>query len=161
MIDLNAESYENQDDVGVLEKCIEWHRICPEIYTIIRNGKSLIGYINFVPITRECYLKIKNGELKDYEFQINDILDFKKGENYCLFMSIVIKEKYRNTKVIIEMMKYFFKKMDRLKRQGVELNNVICDCVSEDGEKLINRNFDAKFICYTKNRTKIYEFSIQ
>ena len=159
MIQLDCEAY-NELDCGILDKCLKWKEKCPEIYTAIKYDRKIIGYINFVPITKECYSKIKSGNLKDYELIDGDLLNFKEGLNYCLFMSIVIDEKFRNTEVIIMLMNAFFKKINFMKQKNIIINNVICDCVSKDGEKLVKENFNAKFICNSKNGTKIYEFQL-
>ena len=134
MIELDCECFCGLDK-GDLNKCLEWKNNCPDIYTAIKLDGRIIGYINFVAISKKCYYKIKAGNLKDYELKSGDILPFKRGVNYCLFMSVVIKKRYRDTDVVIELIKHFFTKIESLKQQGAVLDNVVCDCVSSEVEQ--------------------------
>ena len=160
MVELDADSYEESLDRGVLEKCLEWKKICPNLYTAIKFDKKIIGYINFIAITEECYNKTKSGNFKDYELSVGDLLPFKEGKNYCLFMSIVIEEKFRDSQVVVKLLNAFFEKINKMKQNGVVLNNILCDCVSKDGENFVKRSFNANFVCNTKNGTKIFEFKL-
>lgn len=159
MIQLDQKTY-SELDCGNLQKCLRWKEKCPEIYTAIKYNNKIIGYINFAPIKKACYNKIKSGNLKDYELEESDLLNFKEGLNYCLFMSIVIDKKFRNADVFIRLMNAFFEKINCKKQKNAIFDNVLCDCVSKEGEKLVEKNFNAKFICDSKNGTKIYEFKL-
>ena len=64
MIEIDKQVYD-ENDCGNLEKCLEWKKICPELYTAIKYENQVVGYINFVPITKECYEKFKLGKIKD------------------------------------------------------------------------------------------------
>ena len=156
---LDIEAY-NEMDKGDLDKCLVWKKNCPEIYTALKFDGKFIGYINFVAITEDCYKKFLMGRLKDYELKDDDIISFKKGENYCLFMSIVIDKMYRDTEAIIRLSNAFIEKINKMKQSGVIFGNVICDCVSQDGEKFVKKVFNARFNCSSKNKTKIYKFKL-
>ena len=158
MIKLDCESFSGLD-VGEFDKCLKWQQACPEIYTAIKFGGRVIGYTNFVGITKECYEKIRAGKLKDYELNDGDIIPFRVGENYCLFMSIVVEKKFRYTDAVVELSNAFFERINKMKQKNIRLNNILCDCVSEDGEKLVKR-FGAKFVSDSKDGTKIYEFGL-
>ena len=159
MLELDCESF-SELDRGELGKCLEWKSNCPEMYTAIKLDGKIIGYINFVAITKESYNKIKTGNLKDYELSGCDVLPFKKGINYCLFMSMVVKEKFRYTEVIVRLLNAFFEKINKMKQSNVVFGNVLCDCVSKDGENFVKKNPNAKFVCNSKNGTKIYELKL-
>lgn len=159
MIQLDGEAF-CELDRGELNKCLEWKKICPDVYTAIKLDAKVIGYINFIAVTKKCYYRMKVGKLKDYELKSEDILPFKKGENYCLFMSVVIEKKFRDTEVVIRLSNAFFEKIYEMKKSGIMVDNILCDCVSKDGEKFIKENFSVKYICNSKNGTKIYEFKL-
>ena len=159
MIELDNMSFSEQDR-GDLNKCLKWQQICPDIYTAIKFDKKIIGYINFVAITKACYDKTRAGNLKDYELRESDILPFKQGKNYCLFMSALIEKNFQNKEAVILLSKAFFEKINNMKQRGIVFDDVICDCVSKDGEKFVKRNFRAKPVCNSKTGTIIYEFKL-
>jgi len=159
VIDLIKLDYDNYfgSDVGDLESCIKWLEICPEVYTIVKKDKEIIGYINFLPITKDCYEKIKQGNKKDYEISLDDVLDFRIGDNYCLFMSIVLKKIYRKSMCLFFLLNGFKDKLYNLYKKGICIKGVIADCITHDGEKLA-KYYNGKFICRTKTGSKIFEF---
>ena len=156
MIELDKTNYLG-NDVGNYNDCVEWLKICPLMYTIIKSNNKIIGYINFLPITKQCYQQIKNGQKKDYELSSNDVLNFNKGDNYCLFMSIVINKEYRNSNAFNYLFNDFVKMLANLNENGIKIKNVIADCVTAGGERLA-RSFKGKFICKTPTKSSIYEF---
>ena len=90
MLELDASVYKEEDS-GVLEICKEWLSINDEIYTMLLHCNKVIGYINFMPITDECYYGFTKGTKKDYEIDRKDILPFSKiKDNKCLLTSVVI-----------------------------------------------------------------------
>lgn len=161
MIDLDGDSYKDDKDCGVLSKCMKWLQICPDIYTIVKIKGQVVGYINFVPITLDCYNKFKTGSFKDYMLETFDILPFKKGDNFCLFMSIVTKEKFRNSNIIIKLIDAFKKRIFTLKEHGCVIKSVVADCVSPIAERFVLNKFNARYISNTESGSKIYEFKIQ
>jgi len=156
LINLDADNFLG-NDVGNFDTCINWLKVCPEMYTIIKHEKKTIGYINFLPITKQCFEQVKLGRKKDYEILPADILNFKVGDNYCLFMSLVIDKKYRFSKVLIYLFKTFKKKINNLNKKGIIIKSVVADCVTPEGEKLAY-HFNGKYVGKTLSNSKIFEF---
>lgn len=145
------------DNIGDFNKCREWITINPDIYTVLKKDDKVIGYINFMPISDNCYDKIKQSKLKDYELESDDILSYSSYKPLkCLFTSIVIHPEYQDTQAIIELWKGFAKK---LKSMEVNISSIIINCVTENGEKFITKNLDVNFITNSHNG-KIYEGSL-
>lgn len=160
MIQLDNEVYNKSEDCGILEKCLQWKKICPEIYTVIKDSDKVVGYINFVSITKKCYEDFRHGKIKDYQLDLKDIVNFSKGDNYCLFMSVVVKNEYQDkyaTKVLLDA---FYKRINDFHIRGIKTNNIIADCVSKDGEKFITKRFNASCVGVTETNSKLYEFSL-
>lgn len=146
------------DDIGNYNKCKQWVKINPDIYTVLMYDEKVIGYINFMPITDECYNKIKEGKLKDYELNNDDIILFSNHKPLkCLFTSIVIKPEHQNTQAIIELWNGF---INKLKTMKINISSIVIDCVSEMGEEFIKQQLNAKFITNSHNG-KIYEGNIK
>lgn len=146
------------DDIGAFDKCKEWVKRNPDIYTVLMQDDKVIGYINFMPITDESYNKIKEGKLKDYELNNDDIISFSNCKPLkCLFTSIVIKPEHQDTQAIIELWNGF---INKLKTMKINISSIVIDCVSEMGEKFIKQHLNVKFITNSHNG-KIYEGNIK
>ena len=156
MIALDKECYFGAD-VGDFYKCLSWYKKCPQLYTVLKTNQEIVGYVNFLPITKASYDKIKKGQEKDYELQEKDILPFSKGNNYCLFMSVVIDKKYRLSKAIIVLLLGLKEKIKNFEADGIKIRSFVADCVTGEGEKLA-KHFGGKFLCLTPSGSKIYEF---
>ena len=143
---LDESSFEEEDQ-GSYIKCKEWLSINNKIYTILLHKGQAIGYINFIGITKQCYEKFMLGKYKDYMLTKEDILPFHLGNNYALFMSIVIHSDYRNSDAIIALTNAFKHKIQKFKKHHIIFDNCVMDCVSNDGIKYGTRNFDAKYVC--------------
>ena len=142
------------NDIGAFEKCREWVNINPDIYTVLMLDNDVIGYINFMPITNHAYEAIKQGQLKDYELDKNDIITFSRDKPLkCLFTSIVIHPDHQAGLSLTRLWKGFLKKIKLL---NVTISSVIMDCVSEIGEKCAKSYLGAQYITNSHNG-KIYE----
>ena len=122
--------------------------------------KKMVGYINFVPLTAKCFEKFKNGKMCDSQINARDILPFRKGENFCLLMSIVIRKEYQNTKAIILLTQALLDRIDNFAKRGIYIPQFLAECVSDDGKKFITRTFDCKKVSNSKNG-EIYLCSFQ
>lgn len=155
-IDLDKSVFED-NDIGDFNKCKEWLNINKEIYTILLFNNKVVGYINFMPITRDCYCKIKKGELKDYQINISDILPFEKDKEYnCLMTSIVIHKEFRNGIAVQRLWNGFKDKLLAFKKRNIKISLIIMDCVTDIGEKCAINYLNAKYVC-NSNGGKIYE----
>ncbi len=151
----------NLKDTTSFSKVKSWYKKNNEIYTILKLDGVVVGYINFMPITKECYDKFRIGKYKDYMLTTKDITPFIKGEdNYCLAISVVIRKDLRDTQAIVKLWKGFVNKINRLKKSDVKIASVIADCVSVDGIKYFISNYNGKYVCNSKDWGKIYEGNI-
>lgn len=148
-INLDRNSF-TDDEVGVLDTCINWLQACPDLYTAIFDENELIGYINFMPLKKEIFENYKNGNMIDNDLKKIDILPFHNGENYCLLTSIVIKESYRDTKAIKHLTQALFDKINNHNQNGRIIKEIIFDYVSDDGERYAESFFDAIFFKSSK-----------
>ena len=158
MIALDSDCYFG-DDVGVFQNCNDWVKKCPSIYTILKHDNKVIGYINFMPVTKTCYDQIRSGQKKDYEVNSSEVLNFKKGDNYCFFMSIVIDKNFKSTRALGYLIDGFKNKIEKLSNKGVKITKIIADCITTEGESFA-KHYNANFICKTKTGSKIYEIII-
>lgn len=146
----------NSVDVGNLQKCLSWAEKEPQLYTFLWLGERLIGYINLMPLTEAAYQKVLKGKLRDFKINPNYIKPFEKGDNKCLFDSIVVHPKYRDGEAILKLWEGLVCKVENLKNKGIYITSVVADCVSVDGIKYMVNNFKSRYICNSAGG-KIYE----
>ncbi len=146
LLSLDKQAFSGKD-IGSFERCKAWLKVNDKIYTVLKLGGKTIGYINFVPLTNDAFEKFSSGELKDFDLTPNDILPFSLGEELnCLFMSIVIKQEFRDGEAIKRLTNAFKEFLERLKEEGVRIRRILQDCVSIDGIKFALYFFGANHL---------------
>ncbi len=149
-INLDKESFTN-DDVGTLNKCLDWLSVNKHIYIMVKKWNKVIGYCNIVPLKDEIYNLFIEGKYKDYMLTHEHILPYIKGNSYnLLFMSIVIEKKYRDGMLIIQFTNKIKNKFKKLQNKGIKIKNVIVDAITDDGYKLFTNTFHFKFVIESK-----------
>jgi len=157
MILLDEQSFFGED-IGIVQKCKEWVKANPNIYTVLMCNNKVVGYINFMPITKDCYQEIKQGKKRDFEIVGQDIVSFEKQkEVYCLFTSIVMDKKHQNGIALRTLWIEFIKK---IKSFNVSICGVVMDCITQIGEKSAVNYLGAKYVCPSQTG-KIYEGNLK
>lgn len=102
---------------------------------IIDNG-DLIGYINFLPISKDKYNEIKKSNKIIDNYKEKDIIPYsKEKKNYITINSVVILKKYQNTKVIKLLTDNFKKSLKKLNKMGYTIGGINTTAISLDGRK--------------------------
>lgn len=121
-------------DIGSFELCRQFLSKNKDIYTVLMKDENPVGYISFFPISKAAYSKFKNGQLRDYQLTVDDILPFSEEKELdCIFSSIVIDKKLHKSKAIACLLRGF---LNHIQGLNVKINRIIFDCVSDEGEKL-------------------------
>lgn len=155
-VELDAMVYEG-DDIGQVDRCKQWLEVNNQLYTFLTLNDALVGYINFMPITDECYAKIKTGKHKDFQLQLDEITQFVSGkEHKCLFVSVVVRKEFRDGLAIQRLWNGFKSKLEELKSKNVIITDIVTDCVTDIGEKCAINYLNGKFVCSSGNG-KIYQ----
>lgn len=150
-IALDKQAYASESFIGNFEKCKKWLSVCPDIYISLYDNKEMVGYINFLPLTPKCFTKYKNGEMTDSQIEISDISPYHKGENLCLFMSIVIDKKYQDGKAVILLTQALLDKINSYAKKGIYIKQMLAECVTDDGRRYITKTFNGKKITNGNN----------
>lgn len=158
IIELDRKNF-SDDNFTNFDICKEWIDVNPYICTCVYDQNILGGYIAFMPITKECYDRHIKGEIKDSEIRGKDVLPFEVGkEHYCLIVSLVVDEKYRDGDLLVYLLNSFYKKVKKFERDGIKIKTIIADCVNERVEEFA---LNSGFKCVVKNNyCKIYEGNI-
>ena len=132
------------DDIAEFNRCKEWVRCNPDIYTMLMQDDKVIGYINFMPITESAHQMVLQGKLKDYQLTSEHIVKFQSDKPLkCYLTAIAIREEYQDTEAIIKLWNGL---LNKLKTLNLTISSVVADCVSNHGEKLVKQRLNAKFI---------------
>ena len=144
------------EEVGDQNVCCDWLSVNKDIYTFLLYDDCVVGYINFMAVTDNCYDKILKGMLPDYEMPLEDILPFRLGENKCLFTSIALDKKFQNGIAVKKLWQGFCDKVKKINSQGKHISHIVMDCVTPIGEKCAKHFLKAHFVTTSKHG-KIYE----
>jgi hypothetical protein len=128
------------DDIFLVtvEQCAEWIAVNPDIYILAKdlNTDKFIAYANLMPVTDECYERLKNGDFIDTGITPDMILSYDMPCPYNLyFSSIVIHPDYQNTEVFMEIFNAIIDKFINLGEHEVFIQRMIADAVTSNGEK--------------------------
>lgn len=136
-IAIDSQSY-REDFVGILDRCIDWYKANPDIYTFATNleGKT-IGYVNAMPIEEETYQLMLNGDFFDNEIPPEAIVQLTfPGEFFLYFCSIGVDRQYKNTQLFRTLFDAFIAKLHRWHDDGFIAKRIISDAVTRDGAKM-------------------------
>ena len=128
------------DDIYLVtvEQCEEWIAVNPDIYVLAKDitTDKYIAYANLMPVTDECYERLKNGDFIDTGITPDMILSYDMPCPYNLyFSSIVIHPDYQNTEVFMEIFNAIVDKFITLGEHEVFIHRMIADAVTKNGEK--------------------------
>lgn len=106
-------------------------------FIAVELNNKLIGYLNYLSITKEKYDEIINSDTTVDDFELTDIIPFS-DETYITINSIVILKEYQDGEVIKMINNEFINKVMNDKRvKGI--NGI---AISDDGNKwFINMGF--------------------
>lgn len=144
---------------GNFETCIEWYNKNPFIYFMIKdeNSNCVVAYANVMVVTKECYKKIKRGEILDVEISPHDLVQYgDTNSHFSYFSSIVVHPEYRNTCVFRILIRCILKYFVELAWDGIQIEKMIVDAVTGEGRRLC-KFFGMNKIRKSKHSSNIYE----
>ncbi|MBE5849071.1 MAG: GNAT family N-acetyltransferase [Lachnospiraceae bacterium] len=136
--------------------------INPEIYIMaVDASDSVIGYINFSPITKKMYEGIRSGDVIDSSITPDDIEPYENGRSYQFyFSSICVHPDYRGRGVagaLLAELKQFIK---GLSERNIRIKRIVADAVSDSGRNILLKNGFVRIKDSTHESTimeKVYE----
>ena len=118
-------------------------------FIAVSSDNKLVGYINYLSITKELYEKMLNSNEIVDDFDLKDIIPFG-DEIYLTINSIVILKEHQDGEVIRIINNEFLKKINSLPIKGI---NTIA--ISDDGNKWC-RNIGFKLYKQLDDGTTMY-----
>ena len=104
-------------------------------FIAIKLNNKLIGYLNYLCIREDVYNKIKTSNTTIDDFSLDEIIEFKEGNNYITINSVVIKKEYQESDVIKIITDGFLVKLKELSNKGITITGIDGIAVSNDGRK--------------------------
>ena len=104
-------------------------------FIAVKLDDKLIGYLNYLCIKEDVYNKIKTSNTTIDDFKLDEIIEFKQGNNYITINSVVIKKEYQETDVIKIITDGFLAKLKELTSKGINITGIDGIAVSNDGRK--------------------------
>ena len=152
------------DDIYLVtvEQCEDWIAVNPDIYVLAKdvNTDQYIAYANVMPVTDECYERMKNGDFIDTGITADMILSYDMPFPYNIyFSSIVIHPDYQNSEVFMEMFNAIIDKFISLGEHEVFIRRMIADAVSKNGEKFC-KLFGMKKVKGSTHGSSLYEITL-
>lgn len=142
-----------------VEQCEEWIAVNPDIYVLAKDIHTdrFVAYANLMPVTDECYERLKKGDFIDTGITPDMILSYDMPFPYNLyFSSIVIHPDYQNSEVFMELFNAIVDKFIFLGEHEVFIRRMIADAVTPNGEKFC-KLFGMKKITGSTHDSTLYE----
>lgn len=112
-----------------------------DTFSIIKYKNKIVGYINYLVLTTNEYNEIINNNIITVNYNNNDILRYhKNNDNYVIIDSIVIDEKYDNSKIIKLYNKAINKYINKKKKEGFKIGDIISIGVSDFEKRVLNNS---------------------
>ena len=147
---------------GNLADCVAWAKANPDIYVMLRdlNTGHIVAYINVMPVSDECYERIRCGSFIDVEITPDMILSYDMPQAYCIyFSSVVIHPEYRNTGVFTFLYNTILSRFIMLGEDEVFIKKMLADAVTPEGEKFC-KLFGMKKVDTSQHGSTLYEVSL-
>ena len=119
-----------------------------------------IAYAALMPVTDECYERIKKGDFIDTGITPDMLLSYDMPFPYSLyFSSIVIHPDYQNSEVFMKIFNAIIDKFISLGEHEVFIRRMIADAVTPSGEKFC-RLFGMSKVKGSSHNSSLYEITM-
>ncbi len=148
------------DDIYHLEwqQCVDYHKRNPYIYIMaVDVSGKIVGYINFSPVTEKIYEIMRSGKSVDTIISSDDILEYREGETYSMYLSsICVHPKYQG-KGIAKLLLSNLKELIRcVEDNEIVIKRIVADAVTEAGERILT-SMGFEVVCLSEHGSKIME----
>lgn len=156
-IELDRKSYNEIYYVNI-EQCLAWFDTNCDIYIMAFSKKtnSLVGYINFSPVTKEFYDDMCNGKIVDTSIKDTDVLPYVDNkEYYAYFSSIIVSQEHRRkgiARTMLEALSNFI--VELADHRNIYFKGIVGDAISDGGRHLLT-SYGLKILKTSSHNTTI------
>ena len=157
---LDYESYHDEYHL-MYERCLDYQRRNPYIYTMLKDRGEIVGYINFSPVTEAAYERLRRGEIDTFVSGA-DILPMRDHTAYDIYLSsIVVRDDYRGRGCAGRMMQAVVSEWSKLATErDVTVRRIVADAISPGGAHLCEA-LGLRCVAHTNRDTLTYELILQ
>ena len=125
-----------------LDSCFSFFEANSEIYIMAINDTTdtVIGYINFSPITDNMFNLLSSGQVVDTVIVSDDIVQYIKDQDcWGYFSSIVVHPDYRQHGIATQMLLCWKELVfDLAKNRNIFFKGIVADAVSDVGYHILS-----------------------
>ena len=125
-----------------LDSCLAFFEANPEIYIMAVDDtiNTVIGYINFSPITADMFKLLSSGKVVDTIIGSSDIVQYIINRNcWGYFSSIVVHPDYRRHGIATQMLLCWKELVVNLaQNRNIYFNGIVADAVSDIGYHILS-----------------------
>lgn len=119
------------------DQCLGYFHANPYIYIMAISGDSVIGCVNFSPVTQDTYTRMLSGQELDTFISPEDIVEYVPYHScYAYFSSVAVLPRYRGQGIASAMLASLRNLMNMLSVQGIAFDGIVADAISPAGEKI-------------------------
>lgn len=124
---------------------------------LLKYKDKIIGYINYITITKDEYIKILDNSKVTKKYDLNNVTKFYKSKNnYIVIDSINVEKEYQNYKTIELIKEKIINLIKNKSRNGYKISGIISTSVNKFEEDVLE---ELQFKLYKKisDSNNIYE----
>ena len=125
-----------------VDSCLAFFEAHPEIYIVAVDDRidTVIGYINFCPITADMFKLLSSVQVVDTIIVSDDIVQYIKNQDcWGYFSSIVVHPDYRRHGIATQMLLCWKELVFNLaKKRNIYFNGIVADAVSDVGYHILS-----------------------
>lgn len=133
--------YYDEEFIAPYEEAYEWYKSKEYSVIVVEDNHKIVGFMNIFPIKKWVFNELKKGTFNDKYLTPNEIIDFNtcEGGIYNLFLScVVIHSDYRKSEALNMILKAYAQYYSDI-RKDIELQYIITDNVTKEGERFSER----------------------
>ena len=120
------------------EQRASWYKINPFIDYVVTWNDEVMGYVHAVPYTPETLAAMMSGKKRSWNIQPEDILPYKAGKTYDLYIGIATRQDVPNhtQRFGFRLMSGFLSFLEELSQQQIFIRSLNAVSAEEEGQKL-------------------------
>lgn len=143
-----------------LQTCFDYFDKNNNIYIMLLDGVSVVGYINFSSVTESTYEKMRTGLMLDVEIPSSEIVNYDKSGLYDAYLSsILLKREYRGKRYSTLMLQKLAEVLCELAERGIFIRRIVADVISKVGG-IVCSKFGFKQIGESNHSSRIFEMRL-
>lgn len=149
--------YFPDENITPADEAYKWYLADTNSCVAIKDNSNVIAYVNILSLKKEVYDKVKHNKMNESQILVSDLeLDKGKYFNYLYFSTIAIDKNYRDIQTLRKLINITSKKILQIVNQGCQIEEVMADCSTSQGQKITQRFLKLKPFMKTSHNSIIH-----